>query len=315
MKRKLDKALAVIFVLLLLPYVVTILMNGKSAQVRGTSSPLYVEVKSGNVGKKVLWEEYFVGLLAKEIDVTYGDEALKAQAILTRTNLYRKIEKEKKAVFTESYMTYPEMKEVWGETDAEKIYKRLKKISRETEGKVLMYEGKTASASFHSLSNGRTRNGEEVLGGGNYPYLQMKDCPKDIEAPLQLQTLRLTYDEVKEYCRPFLAAVEEKEAKKAFTFADFEIKALDSAGYVTKIRIGGHIYPGEEFRKALYLPSSCFTLQEEEGELKITTKGVGHGLGMSQYTANEMAKDGKTYEEILQYFFEGGEIKEVVEVL
>lgn len=315
MKNKLEKVLFVISVLVILPYMVTVLINGKSIRANGDNSPLYVKVQVGNVQKKVSWEEYFVGVMAKETDVTYGDEALKAQAVLTRTNLYRKIEKNKDIVFQGDYMTYPGMKNLWGEVDAERAYKRLKKIERETENKVVLYEGKLASASFHQLSNGNTRNGNEVLGSENYPYLKVKECPKDVECPLQLQTLTLTYDEVKEYCRPFLAAVEQKEADKTFTFADFEIKSSDQAGYVTKIRIGNDIYSGEEFRNALELPSSCFTLQEQEGNLKITTKGVGHGIGMSQYTANEMAKEGKTYEEILQYFFEGTEIKEAAEIL
>lgn len=315
MRRKLDKIMLAVSIIVILPYMVTVLINGKSIRANGDNSPLYVKVQVGNVQKKVLWEEYFIGVLAKEIDVTYGDEALKAQAILTRTNLYRKIEENKDIVFPGDYMTYPEMKNLWGETDAEKAYKRLKKITKETDDKAILYEGKLASASFHQLSNGSTRNGNEVLGGENYPYLKAKECPKDVEAGLQLQTLTLTYDEVKEYCQPFLAAVEKEEADRAFTFADFEIKSSDQAGYVTKIRIGNDVYPGEEFRNALKLPSSCFTLQEQDGDLKITTKGVGHGIGMSQYTANEMAKEGKTYEEILQYFFEGVEIKEVAEIL
>lgn len=315
MRRKLDRGLLIIALMAALPYMATMLINGEAQRVNVENSPFYVKAEVGNVQKKVRWEDYFVGVLAKEIDVTYGDEALKAQAVLTRTNLYRQIEENKDVIFSGEYMTYPEMKKLWGEVDAPKAYARLKKIARETDREAVFYQGKLAAASFHQLSNGSTRNGNEVLGGKNYPYLKVRDCPKDIESDLQLQSLTLTYEEAKEYCSPFLEAVEKEEADKKFTFSDFEIKALDEAGYVTKIRVGKEIYPGEEFRRALQLPSSSFTLQEQKGKLKITTRGVGHGIGMSQYTANEMAKEGKTYEEILQYFFEGTEIKEAAEIL
>lgn len=315
MKKKLEKIVMIIGILVFLPYMITVLINGKSIRVNGDNSPLYVKVQVGNTQKKVLWEEYLAGVLAKEIDVTYGDEALKAQAVLTRTNLYRKIEEHKDVVFSGEYITYLEMKSLWGETDAEKAYSRLKRIIGKTEGEALLYDGKLASASFHQLSNGSTRNGNEVLGAEIYPYLKQKECPKDIESRYQLQTLTLSYDEVKKYCSPFLVAVDKKDAARKFSFVDFEIQSLDKTGYVTKIRIGDEVYSGEEFRNALQLPSSCFSLQDQGNNLKITTKGVGHGIGMSQYTANEMAKEGRTYEEILQYFFEGTEIKEVAEIL
>lgn len=315
MKKKCRTICIVLFAFLLLPYIVTVLINGKSIDGNGDNSPFYVKVQVGDMEKKVLWDEYLTGVVAKEIQPDYHEEMLKVQTIITRTNLYRKIEEKKDVVFSGEYMTRGDMEKLWGKDNGRKIYKKLKKAVSDTEGKAILYKGKPASASFHQLSNGKTRNGNEVLGGENYPYLKTKDCPKDIENKWQLQTLELSYEEVKEYCQPFLAAVDKKEAEKPFTKEDFEIKQTDTAGYVTKVRIGKHIYAGEEFRNALELPSSCFSFQESNGMLKITTKGVGHGIGLSQHTANEMAKKGKTYEEILQYFFEGTEIREVAEIL
>lgn len=315
MKKKCRTICSTLFIFLLLPYIITVLINGKAVHRNGDNSPLYVKVESGERETKVLWEDYLVGVVAKEIQPDYHMEMLKVQTILSRTNLYRKIEEKKNAVFSGEYMTRGEMEKLWGKEKGEEIYKKLKKAVVETEGKAILYKEKLASASFHKLSNGKTRNGNEVLGGENYSYLKTKDCPKDIENKWQLQTLELTYKEVKEYCKPFLTAVDKKEAAKPFTKEDFEIKQTDSAGYVTKVRIGKHIYAGEEFRKALELPSSCFSFRDNNGIFKITTKGVGHGIGLSQHTANEMAKEGKSSEEILQYFFEGTEIREVTEIL
>lgn len=125
------------------------------------------------------------------------------------------------------------------------------------------------------------------------------------------------YHKVKEKCRKFLTAVENpeetKEDKKA-TFDDFEIQGTDAAGYVTTVRIGQATCTGEEFREALELPSSHFSFQEQKGKLQITSGGIGHGVGMSQYTANQMAKEGKGYEEILQYFYEGAQLKDGGEI-
>ena len=315
MKKKCRTICITLFIFLLLPYIITVLINGKVVHRNGDNSPLYVKVESGERETKVLWEDYLAGVVAKEIQPDYHMEMLKVQTILSRTNLYRKIEEKKNAVFSGEYMTRGEMEKLWGKEKGEEIYKKLKKAVVETEGKAILYKEKLASASFHKLSNGKTRNGNEVLGGENYSYLKTKDCPKDIENKWQLQTLELTYKEVKEYCKPFLTAVDKKEAAKPFTKEDFEIKQTDSSGYVTKVRIGKHIYAGEEFRKALELPSSCFSFRDNNGIFKITTKGVGHGIGLSQHTANEMAKEGKSSEEILQYFFEGTEIREVTEIL
>ena len=106
------------------------------------------------------------------------------------------------------------------------------------------------------------------------------DCPLDIENTKQIQTV--TVDDM-----------------------DAEITALDTAGYVINVRVGQENVSGEEFRNTYNLASSCFTLQRYNGKMRITTRGIGHGLGMSQNTANKMSKKGKTYEENTAIFLCG----------
>ena len=143
---------------------------------------------------------------------------------------------------------------------------------------------------FHYLSNGKTRSGEELLQSQAYPYLTVKECLEDLNSDEQIQT----------------KLIEETE---------IEIVSTDKAGYVTQVKVGNEIMSGDNFRNTYELTSSCFELQKFESVTRVITKGVGHGLGLSQYTANEMAKEGKTYQEILQFFYEGTELKEVAEIL
>ena len=153
-------------------------------------------------------------------------------------------------------------------------------------------------------------------GTGKTEIEILTECLEDVKAEDEMHVYQFSYDEIKKKCRSFLEAAEgEAEAKKALKFEDFEIQEKDSAGYVSKFRIGNTVCSGDEFRDALSLASSAFSIQEESGGLKITTMGKGHGLGMSQWTANELAKNGQNYKEILEFFFEGTTITNSEEIL
>lgn len=291
MKRKIKKICAVFVIIVLLPYIVTIFMNGKSMETNQNGKNGYIKVETDAGVKEIPLEEYCIGTLAKEISVEFEPEALKAQAIVVRTTIYKKIEEEgENAVMKERFFTKSDMKNQWGRSAFQKNYKKLKQAWEETDGQVVMYNGQLAMVPFHQLSNGKTRIGKEVLGSDAYPYLQMKECPKDVEADGQMES-------------------------RLIKVSGAAIASQDSAGYVTGVKVGEETVNGETFRDTYGLLSSCFELQDFEGKTRVTTKGVGHGLGMSQNTANEMAKEGKKYNEILQYFYEGTELKEVAEIL
>ena len=222
-------------------------------------------------------DEYCIGVLAQEVSSDYEEEMLKAQAVIVRTTVYNQVTN-----LNEEILKKPELESTW--------YQKLKTVWEETKGQVVMYNGELALLPFHQLSNGKTRSGQEVLESEEYPYLQTKECPKDIGADAQMQTL-------------------------VINVSGAEVVSLDSAGYATEVKVGEETCSGDSFRDTYNLASSCFELQGFEDKTRVVTRGIGHGLGMSQYTANEMAKEGKTYQEILQYFFEGTEIHEVAEIL
>ena len=304
MRAKFKKFGCYVIIIILLPYVVTVFLNGPSITSYSHVDETYVKVRvadasgdeaaggdatAGTVVEMPI-EEYCVGMLAKEIPASYEEEALKAQAILVRTDVYKKInESGSDTVLEDDFWTQKQMEKAWGGKYS-KYYHKLEKVWSETEGQVLNYGDTLALTPFFRLSNGWTRDAKEVLESEDYPYLKIVECPDDIEAEKQLQTV--TVDDM-----------------------DAEITATDTAGYVLNVRVGQENVSGEEFRNTYKLASGCFTLQRCNGQIRITTRGIGHGLGLSQYEANQMAKNGKAYEEILQYFFEGTEIKEVAEIL
>ncbi len=265
MLRKIKKGLAVLIIIVLLPYIVTIFINGK------------------NVEEKDLLKQHCISVLAKEVSFDYEEEMLKTQAILVRTTVYQQVQEQGKE-FTEQkdFGKIDDIDRTW--------YKKLEKIWDSTEGQVILFQGELALVPFHQVSNGKTRDGQEVLGSEEYAYLKIKECPKDVEADRQMES----------------RFIEVKNAK---------VLKYDSAGYVLDVQVGEETVNGENFRETYGLSSSCFELQEFQENTRAITKGVGHGLGLSQYTANEMAKEGKTYKQILEYFFEGIEIQEVAEIL
>lgn len=310
LSQKVKSAGAFLSIMILLPYVITVFVHGADMEVSGKAAAEYIDVETVNErGEKqvlqVPWEEYFMGVLAKEMPETYEPEALKVQAVLVRTQLYQKLDSESGNILGEHYLADQELEKKWGITDYEKNYKKLKTAIEETKNQVLHYNNTYAMVPFHQSSSGLTRSAQEALGSADYPYLAVRDCAADKEADSEIHIYTMTYKEIQEKCKAFLVAVEKSEAEKTFQFKDFEILSSDSAGYVTSLRIGATTCSGEQFREALSLASSSFSLQDSEGKLKITTTGNGHGMGVSQWTANTMAKAGKSYEEILQYFFEG----------
>ena len=134
---------------------------------------------------------------------------------------------------------------------------------------------------YHAVSAGRTRDGKIL--GEEYSYLNPVDCPGDVESADYMKIQFLEF--------PVFPEIMEK----------------DETGYVTKLRMGEELLTGEEFRSRYALNSSCFTLDETEEGIRVVTKGLGHGLGLSMFQANRFAADGQTYLEILHYFYKNVE--------
>lgn len=309
-KQGFQSILAFIAILFLLPYVITVFMHGARLDVSGSDvlSAVDVKVRREDGREEVVtvpWEEFFLGALAREIPENSELEFIKAQAVLLRTNAYKALSNAENPVLEEQFLTKEELEKKCMNLSDSTYYEKLRQAMLETGQEVLFYAETYATVPFHQSSSGATRDYREVTGRDDCPYVTVKECPQDKEAEDEMQVLTFECKEVQKKCQPFLVAVSEDDAEKVYQFSDFEIISYDSAGYVAEIRIGDTHVTGDQFRDALSLPSSAFSLEDANGLLRVVTMGKGHGLGMSQWTANEMAKEGKTYQEILRFFYEG----------
>ena len=322
-EQKMKSAAAFLVIIILLPYIISVFVNGADAA-SGEGSVFYVKVKVPDTEEadgiaEIGWTDCLAGILAKEVPEDFGEEAMKAQAVVIRTQIYRELESPGDKILTPERMTLEEMKKQWGQEKALDYYNKYIRAVEQTDDTVLMYGDGYAWTPFHQSSSGMTRSAAEVMGTEEFPYVAVRECPDDKEADNEIQVFTFSYEEIQAACRDFLVAADDGEqAEKGYTFADFEIQEYDSAGYVSRLRIGDTVCTGDQFRDALDLPSSCFSFSElREGKagsgIKITTAGNGHGLGMSLWTAEKMDEDGMGYEEILSFFFEGTELKKDIQ--
>lgn len=322
-EQKMKSAAAFLVIIILLPYIISVFVNGADAA-SGEGSVFYVKVKVPDTEEadgiaEIGWTDCLAGILAKEVPEDFGEETMKAQAVVIRTQIYRELESSGDKILTLERMTLEEMKKQWGQEKALDYYNKYIRAVEQTDDTVLMYGDGYAWTPFHQSSSGMTRSAAEVMGTEEFPYVAVRECPDDKEADNEIQVFTFSYEEIQAACRDFLVAADDGEqAEKGYTFADFEIQEYDSAGYVSRLRIGDTVCTGDQFRDALDLPSSCFSFSElREGKagsgIKITTAGNGHGLGMSLWTAEKMDEDGSTYEEILSFFFEGTELRKDIQ--
>lgn len=246
-------------------------------------------------------EEYVMGVLSAEMPINFELEALKAQAVAARTYIVRNLlhpdtsKLPKGADVTDStlhqvYNNTSELKERWGKKYTGNITK-LKQAVRDTEGIIITYQGDPIDASFFSTSNGLTENSEDYWSA-SIPYLRSVPSPWDKDSPVFMETKKFTINEL--------------EAKIGVSIPNNEeIGEIQrtSSKRVSIVKISGKNITGKDFREFLGLKSTDFTLKREGSHVTITTKGNGHGVGMSQYGANGMARAGKNYKDILEHYY------------
>lgn len=247
-------------------------------------------------------EDYIFGVVAAEMPALYEPEALKAQAIAAYTYacFYREQNKNEKYDLTtdpsnsQSFITEEAAKAKWG-SKAEEYTSKIKSAIEDVGQSVITYDGDVILAVYHAISSGKTEDSANVWGK-EYPYLKSVDSKGDTEAENYETTISFTSSELKEKLS--------SKVKLSGEAKDWlgKITATDSST-VKQIALGGTNLSGSAVRECLELRSSCFTVEFKDDKFTFTVHGYGHGVGMSQYGANYLAKQGKDCEEILLHYY------------
>jgi stage II sporulation protein D len=252
--------------------------------------------------EKLPLESYIVGVVSAEMPADFELEALKAQALTARTYIVNQLMAKdsglpKGAHVTDTvqhqvYKNDEELRNLWG-SDYEWKIKKITKAVHDTKGQILTYDGEPIYASFFSTSNGYTENSEAIWN--SQPYLKSVPSPWDKISP-------------KFYYKTAIS-ISDFESKLGVKVPDGEsigtITARTPGKRVETVTISGKKLTGKKIRKALDLKSADFSWERKGNNIIITTKGYGHGVGMSQYGANGMALEGKNCEEIVKYYYKG----------
>lgn len=255
-------------------------------------------------------ETYVTRVLASEMPAEFEMEALKAQGLAARTYIVNHLlyqNEEANAHITDStthqvYKNEEELRKQWGSEYKEKLEK-LQKAVESTKGEILTYNKQPITAAYFSTSNGYTENSEDYWDN-EIPYLRSVESPWDKESPVFLDQEVFSIQEVEkalEITLPHNSSI------------PIELSRTDSQR-VKQLKIFDHVFTGREVREKLALKSSDFTIKQNNDYFVFTTKGYGHGIGMSQYGANGMAKEGKTYKDIVKHYYKDIEISTVEEI-
>lgn len=252
-------------------------------------------------------EEYVVGVLAMEMPADFELEALKAQALAARTYVVRQMLSEQKlkvpngadvsdTVSHQVYKNNEELKAQW-KGDYDWKIEKIRQAVKETQGQILTFNGEPIDAVFYSTSNGYTEDSENVWKNA-VPYL------KSVESPWDVNTEKF-HSQVN-------MPVSEFENKLGIKLGNGnnvgKITSRTESNRVASVDVGGKTFTGVQVRDALGLRSSDFTWERKGSHIVIQTKGYGHGVGMSQYGADGMAKEGKSYKDIVTHYYQGVEI-------
>lgn len=301
----------IIFILLLIfiPFFITKIYNKNYKEIKlNYINTIYIRVKrsSTNQIEIIPLEEYIVGVLAGEMPIDFDIEALKAQAVASRTYALKRMEynKDKEydvvdSVMNQVYLDDQYLHQAWGNNYVKNINK-LRKVVNNTIDEYLTYDDEIIDAMFFSTSNDYTEDSGNVFNF-TVPYLISVDSPWDKEVSSAYLTAK----------NLSLAEFYDKLSLPYNKNLNIEIIKRSKTNRILLLKINNTEFKGTELYKALSLKSTDFTIELKGDYVTITTKGYGHGVGMSQYGALGMAKKGYTYKEILHHYYYNTTLKKI----
>lgn len=243
--------------------------------------------------------DYLTGVVSAEISPLYSEEAIKAQAVAAHT--YALYQQKKGITLTDDYQKHQgyispeEAKEKWG--DKYDLYiQKITSCVDEVKDKIITYEGEIILPAFFALCSGKTENVKDIWGQ-ELPYLVSVTSEGDKLSPDLVTEKKVTREEFENFA--------------GITLSETPVFSLDctEAGAVKVLTIDSKEFDGDDIQKAFSLKSNNFSLTYSENNFIFTVYGYGHGVGMSQYGADFMARQGASYDEILKHYYAGVEIE------
>lgn len=319
MKRTLAAALVLLTLLFLPPW----FRAGRTAEAAPPDAPqeevpfgtadgaMTVRVWNGGAVETMSAAEYLKNVVRGEMPAAFEEEALKAQAVAERTYLLYRMSAAPKASHPQAevctdpacctaWLTAEEAQEKWGEKFGQ-YEEKVQRAVGDTDGQVVLYDGVPIMAVFHSSSAGATAASGDVWTAA-LPYLVSVESPESADSVPNYYSVS-TFGAA-EFSRILLAAHPEATLSGSPESWLGDVELTDS-GRVDTAQIGGITVTGKELRSLYGLRSTAFTMEADSEGVTFRVTGYGHGVGMSQYGANALAKEGKSWQEILQWYYTG----------
>ena len=273
----------------------SIVIENKEEKQENIDNSIYVKIKRNNEIISIELEEYVIGVVGAEMPAAFETEALKAQAVIARTYALKALSSGKVLTdnnSTQNYKNNDELREMW-KSNYNNYFNKIKNAVSETKGQYLSYNGEYIEAVYHSTSNGMTEDASNVWGNF-FPYLVSVSSEYDNINPSFMMEKEITYEQISS-----------KLGMEVNQNTEFNIIEKTQSGRVKKIEINNKVYNGTDFRNILGLRSTDFDIIKNEKSITFVTRGYGHGVGLSQYGANGMAKNGYNYIQILNNYYPG----------
>ncbi len=243
--------------------------------------------------QQIALEDYVIGVVAAEMPASFHPEALKAQSLAARTYALKRVAENKVIADTSANQNYKDinqLKTMW-DSSFNTYYNKIKSAVESTKGQYIAYNNYYIDAVYHSTSNGQTEDPIYVWGG-SFPYLKSVDSHWDLNAPTYERTQNISFGEVSK-----ILGIDFNQ--------DTEVKVVSktTGERINEIAIDHEIYSGIDIRDLFGLRSADFDINIQDGNIVFTTTGYGHGVGMSQFGANGMAKEGYSYRQIINHYY------------
>ena len=303
------KVIIFITLLIFIPFFIVLIYNKNYKEIELKYINItYIRVKKlkTNTIEKIPLEEYIVGVLAGEMPIDFDLEALKAQAVASRSYALKRIEYNKDkdydvvdSIQNQVYLDNDYLKEAWGLNYIKNINK-LRTAVNETIDEYLEYDNKVVDALFFSTSNGYTEDSKNIFNF-ECEYLKSVESPWDKDVSTAFLTKKTMP----------LSNFYQKLNLPYNKNLNIEILKRSKTNRILSIKINNIEFKGTDIYNKLSLKSTDFEIELLGNDIKITTKGYGHGVGMSQYGALGMAKEGYTYDKILKHYYNDSEIKKL----